>query len=145
VVAISASDGVVSVMKAGATGCTVGGTLVWQYTIKPGEGSAFSPVLYDVNGDGTLDVIAASKTRVVVLDVRNRGVLYTFEDSTATFSPSGVVVDAESSSSTSTGVHELWVTGWRNGRVYRLTLPNTAAANTEWTTFGGSPARTGAQ
>ena len=146
VVVTSASDGVVSVMKAGASsGCTPGGTVIWRYTIKPGEGSAFSPVLYDVNGDGALDVIAASQTRLVVLDVRNRAVLATFDDATATFSPSAAVVDLDSASATSTGAHELWVSGWRNGTVYRLTLPDSAKTATEWNTFGGSPARTGAR
>ncbi len=146
VVTISSSDGVVSVMKAASsTGCTAGGTIVWQYTIKAGEGSAFAPLLYDVNGDGTLDVIAASQTRLVVLDVRNRTLLHTFDDSSATFAPSAVVVDSDSGSATSTGAHELWVTGWRNSKVYRINLPVTADAPTEWNTFGGAPARTGAR
>lgn len=141
-VVVASSTGVVSVMKANGAGCNAAAsTMVWQYTIKAGEGSAFTPVLYDVNGDGTLDVIAASKTRVVVLDVRNRSVLAQFEDATATFSPSGAVVNAD----TGAAARELYLSGWRNGKVYRLTLPASATSATEWSTFMGNNARTGSR
>jgi hypothetical protein len=63
IVVISSSDSVVSVMKAATPGCTTaGGRVVWQHTIKVGDRSSFTPALYDVNGDGVLDVIAASNT-----------------------------------------------------------------------------------
>lgn len=142
VVVVSSTDGVVSVLKANGAGCNAAASqLVWQHTIKPGENSVFTPVLYDVNGDGTLDVIAASRTRVVVLDVRNRRVLAQFEDSTATFSPSGAVANAD----TASAVRELYLTGWRNGKVYRLVLPATATSTNDWPTFMGNNAHTGSR
>ncbi|MFT3710669.1 MAG: FG-GAP-like repeat-containing protein [Archangium sp.] len=142
VVVISSTDGVVSVMKANGAGCNAAAsTMVWQYTIKAGENSVFTPMLYDVNGDGTLDVIAASRTRVVILDVRNRRVLAQFEDATATFSPSGAVANAD----TASAQRELYVTGWRNGKVYRIALPASATSTTDWPTFMGSNTRTGSR
>lgn len=142
IVVMSSSNAMLSVMKAGAPGCaTAGGTIVWQHTIKAGERSSFTPVLYDVNGDGTLDVIAASTTRLEVIDVRNRRVLLTFEDSTAVFAPSAVIVNAD----TASGVRELYVSGWRNSKVYRLALPASATSTNDWPTFMGGNARTGAR
>lgn len=141
VVSVSSSNSVVKVMKANGSGCNAAAsTLVWQYQIAA-EGSAFSPVLYDVNGDGTLDVIAASKTRVVVLDVRNRRVLAEFVDSTATFSPSGAVANAQ----TGGADRELYLSGWRNGKVYRVNLPASATSATEWPAFMGGNTRTGSR
>jgi uncharacterized repeat protein (TIGR01451 family) len=142
VVVMSANDSTVSVMKANGAGCNAAAsTMVWQYVVKAGESSVFTPILYDVNGDGTLDVIAASRSRVVVLDVRNRRVLAQFEDATATFSPSGAVANAD----TASAQRELYLTGWRNGKVYRVTLPATATSTNDWPTFMGSNTRTGSR
>lgn len=142
IVVLSSSDSVLSVMKAGTPGCaTAGGQIVWQHTIKAGDRAVFTPVLYDVTGDGTLDVIAASNTRLEVIDVRNRRVVATFDDATAVFSPSAVIANAATGSS----VRELYVSGWRNSKVYRLTLPATATATTDWPTFMGGNARTGSR
>lgn len=142
IVAISTTTAVVSVMKAGTPGCaTAGGTIVWQHTIKAGDRSSFTPALYDVNGDGVLDVIAASNTRLEIIDVRNRRVLLTFDDPTAAFAPSAVVANAD----TSSGVLELYVSGWKNSKVYRLTLPATATSTTGWPTFMGGNTRSGAR
>jgi hypothetical protein len=139
IVAVSSSTGVLSVMKSGTPGCaSPGGRIVWQHTIKP-EISTFTPMLFDVNGDGVLDVIAATKTRLQVIDVLNRRVLLTFEDPTATFSPSGVIVNADKASA----ARELYVTGWRNSKVYRFNLPAVADSTTDWPTFMGNNARTG--
>lgn len=141
IVAVSSNNGVLSVMKAGTPGCaTPGGRVVWRHTIKA-ETSTFTPMLYDVNGDGVLDVIAATKTRLQVIDVRNRNVLLTFEDPTASFSPSGVIANAD----TSSAVRELYVPGWRNSKVYRFNLPSSATSTTDWPTFMGNNARTGAR
>lgn len=140
VVVVSANNGTLWVLKAGATGCdTAGGTIAWSHVIKEGEGSIFTPVLYDVSGDGTLDVIAASRTRLSIIDVRNRQVLMSFEDPTAAFSPSAAVANAD----TGSAVRELYVSGWRNSKVYRLTLPSTATATTDWPTFMGGNTRSG--
>lgn len=141
VVALSSSTSVLSVMRAATPGCAAaGGLIVWQHTIKAGEGSAFTPILYDVTGDGVLDVIAASKTRLEVIDVKNRNVVLAFEDPTATFTPSGVIANADGA-----GARELYVTGWRNSKVYRLPLPATATSPNDWTTFMGGNTRTGAR
>ena len=88
-----------------------------------------------------LDVIAASNTRLEVIDVKNRSVLASFDDSTATFAPSAIVVDA----ATPNGVRELYVSGWRNSKVYRLTLPAVATSTNDWPTFMGGNTRTGAR
>lgn len=142
IVTISASNSVVSVMRPGTPGCaTAGGTIVWQHTIKAGDYSVFTPVLYDVNGDGVLDVIAASATRIEVIDVRNRAVLLSFDDPTAAFSPSAVVANAD----TGSAVREIYVSGWRNSKVYRLTLPATATSTNDWPTFMGGNTRTGSR
>lgn len=142
VVVLSSSNAVLSILKTGTAGCaSPGGTVVWQHAIKPGDRASFTPVLYDVNGDGVLDVIAASNTRLQVIDVKNRNVLYTFEDTTAAFSPSAVVANGDASS----GTRELYVSGWRNSRVYRFSLPASATSTTDWTTFMGNNARTGAR
>jgi len=142
IITLSSTNSVLSVMKAGTPGCaTAGGTIVWQHTIKVGDGAAFTPVLYDVNGDGVLDVIAASSTRLEVIDVRNRSVLLSFDDATAAFSPTAVIANAD----TASGVRELYVSGWKNSKVYRLTLPATATSTIDWPTFMGSNARTGAK
>ena len=142
IITISSTTAVLSVMKAGTPGCaTPGGTIVWQHTIKAGDFSSFTPVLYDLNGDGVLDVIAASNTRLEVIDVKNRNVLASFDDSTATFAPSAIVVDA----ATPNGVRELYVSGWRNSKVYRLTLPAVATSTNDWPTFMGGNTRTGAR
>lgn len=144
IVAISSTTSVLSVMKAGTPGCaTAGGTIVWQHTIKDGDRSSFTPALYDVNGDGTLDVIAASNTRLEIIDVRNRRVLYTFDDPTAVFAPSAVIANADTSGVNN--LRELYVPGWKNSKVYRLTLPSTATATPDWPTFMGGNARTGAR
>jgi hypothetical protein len=142
VITIGSLDGVVSVMKANGAGCNAtASTLVWQHTIKAGDTSVFTPVLYDVNGDGTLDVIAASRTRLVILDVRNRAVLAQFEDPTANFAPSAAVADAQPGST----VRELYVTGWRNGRVYRINLPASATSANVWPAYMGGNTRTGSR
>lgn len=142
VITIGSLDGVVSVMKANGAGCNAAAsTLVWQHTIKAGDTSVFTPVLYDVNGDGTLDVIAASRTRLVILDVRNRAVLAQFEDPTANFAPSAAVADAQPGST----VRELYVTGWRNGRVYRINLPASATSANVWPAYMGGNTRTGSR
>lgn len=142
IIAISSTDSVLSVMKAGTPGCaTAGGTIVWQHTIKAGDRSSFTPVLHDVNGDGVFDVIAASNTRLEVIDVRNRAVLLSFDDATAVFAPSAVIANAD----TASGVLELYVSGWRNSKVYRLTLPATATSPNAWPTFMGGNARTGSR
>jgi hypothetical protein len=142
IVALSSSNAVLSIMKAGTPGCaTPGGTIVWQHTIKAGDRASFTPVLYDVNGDGVLDVIAASNTRLQIIDVRNRRVLLTFEDPTAAFSPSAVVANGD----TGSDVRELYISGWKNSKVYRFTLPATATSTNDWTTFMGGNTRTGAR
>lgn len=144
IVTISSTDSVLSVMKASTPGCaTAGGRIVWQHTIKAGDYASFTPALYDVNGDGTLDVIAASAHRVQLIDVRNRRVLMTFDDAATTtlFWPSAVVGDADPASA----VREIYVPGNRNSKLYRLTLPAAATSTNDWTTFMGNNARTGAR
>ena len=142
IITVSSTTAVLSVMKAGTAGCaTPGGTIVWQHTIKAGDFSSFTPVLYDVNGDGVLDVIAASNTRIEIIDVKNRNVMLTFDDATATFAPSAIILDA----ATPNGVRELYVSGWRNSKVYRLTLPAAAISTNDWPTFMGNNTRTGAR
>lgn len=144
IITLSSTDSVLTVMKAATPGCTTpGGRIVWQHTIKAGDFAAFTPVLYDVNGDGTLDVIAASAHRLQLIDVRNRRVLMTFDDAAVStmFSPSAVIGDADPAST----LRELYVPGNRNSKVYRLTLPATATSTNDWTTFMGNNARTGAR
>ena len=142
IVVMSSTTGVVSVMKADVPGCAApGGRIVWQHTVKAGDRAAFTPVLYDVNGDGVLDVIVASNTRLEILDVRNRTVLLSYDDSTAGFSPSAVVSNADKAAATT----ELYVTGWRNSKLFRFSLPATATSTNEWNTFMGNNARTGAR
>lgn len=141
-IVVMSSSGVLSVLKASATGCaSAGGSVVWQHTVKAGDRSSFTPVLYDVDGDGVLDVITASNTRVVGLNVRTRQVLFTFDDPTAVFAPSGAVANAD----TGSAVRELYVTGWRNSKVYRLNLPATATSSNEWPTFMGGNSRAGSR
>ncbi len=141
IIAVS-STSVLSVMKTGTPGCAVaGGTIVWQHTIKAGERSSFTPILYDVTGDGVLDVIAASNTRIEIIDVRNRNVVLTHDDPTAAFSPSGAVANADDNSA----VRELYISGWKNSKVYRFNLPATATSTNDWPTFMGNNARTGAR
>lgn len=141
IITLSSSDSVLSVMRVGTPGCaTAGGTIVWKHTIKAGEGASFTPVLYDVTGDGVLDVIAASRTRLEVIDVKNRRVVLAFEDPTASFTPSAVVANADG-----TGARELYLPGWRNSKVYRIPLPATATSTNDWTTFMGGNSRTGAR
>ncbi|MEW5739104.1 MAG: FG-GAP-like repeat-containing protein [Myxococcota bacterium] len=142
VVVISSTTATLTVMKAGATGCAAGGgTIVWQHVIKAGDKSSFTPVLYDVTGDGVLDVIAASNTRLEVLDVRRRAVLLAYDDATAVFAPSAVIANAATASS----ARELYVSGWRNSKVYRFDLPTTATSTNDWPTFMGGNTRTGAR
>ncbi len=142
IVVMSSRTAVLSVLKAGTTGCAApGGTVVWQHTLKAGDYSSFTPLLYDVNGDGVLDVIAASNTHLELIDVRARTVLASFDDPTAAFMPSGAVANADPASA----VRELYVTGWKNSKVYRLRLPPMAISTTDWPTFMGGNARTGAR
>lgn len=140
VVVMSSNTGTLSIFKAGAAGCASGAAPVWQHQLQAGDVSSFTPVLYDVNGDGVLDVIAATNTRLEVIDVKNRVVLLYFTDSTAAFMPTAVVGDADGN-----GVRELYVPGWRNSKVYRLRLPAAATSIQDWTTFMGGNARTGAR
>ncbi|MCC6334266.1 MAG: VCBS repeat-containing protein [Myxococcales bacterium] len=142
VVVISSTTATLTVMKAGATGCAAGGgTIVWQHVIKAGDRSSFTPVLYDVTGDGVLDVIAASNTRLEVIDVRRRAVLLAYDDATAVFAPSAAIANA----STGSAVRELYVSGWKNSKVYRFDLPSTATSTNDWPTFMGGNTRTGAR
>jgi len=141
IVVMSSRTGVLSVLKAGTTGCaSAGGTVAWQHTLKA-ESSVFTPMLYDVNGDGVLDVIAATNTHLEIIDVRAKAVLFSFDDPTAAFSPSGAVANAD----TASAARELYVTGWRNSKVYRLHLPTSATSTTDWPTFMGGNARTGSR
>jgi uncharacterized repeat protein (TIGR01451 family) len=142
IVTISSTDATLTVMRPGVTGCaSPGGKIVWQHPIKVGDRSSFTPVLYDVTGDGVLDVIAASNTRIEVIDVRRRDVLLVYDDPTAVFAPSAAVANAD----TASGVRELYVSGWRNSKVYRFDLPASATSAREWPTFMGGNARTGAR
>jgi uncharacterized repeat protein (TIGR01451 family) len=140
VVVMSSNTGTLSIFKAGAAGCTSGAAPVWQHQIQAGDVSSFTPVLYDVNGDGVLDVIAATNKRLEVIDVKNRVVLLYFTDSTAAFMPTAVIGDADGN-----GVRELYVPGWSNSKVYRLRLPAAATSTQDWPTFMGGNARTGAR
>lgn len=140
IVAMSTRTGVLRVLK------VVGGALQeqWKYTVKPGEGSLFSPALFDVNGDGTQDVVIASRTRVVVLDVRNRRAMASYDQANAAFSP-GAVIAHGVTSGTNSGAAELYVPGFTNSTVYRFNLPPTATSTSVWPTFQGNNGRTGAK
>ncbi len=141
-IVVISTNAVLSVLKAGTKGCaSAGGQVVWQHTLKAGDYSSFTPMLYDVNGDGVLDVIAASNTHLEMIDVHRTAVLFSFDDPTAVFAPSGAVANAD----TASAVRELYVTGWKNSKVYRLKLPATATSTNDWPTFMGGNARTGSR
>ena len=76
-----------------------------------------------------------------VLDASLQQVAFRHSDPTATFYPSAVV---EGRTGTDTTTAAIYVSGWSNGKVYRLTTPSTSPVpGTDWPTFMGSNARTG--
>ena len=119
------------------------GTPEWSYTVGTGGPAWFTPALADVTGSGTLDIVVASYTTLEVLDASLQQVAFRHSDPTATFYPSAVV-EGRTGADTTTAAAAIYVSGWSNGKVYRLTTPSTSPVpGTDWPTFMGSNARTG--
>jgi len=97
----------------------------------------FTPILADVVGDGTLDVIAASFWSVDVVDVAARRLALQYRDEGAYFYPSGTVQPIAGGSG-------IVLSGWFEGSVMRLDTPQgSKSTTTPWTTFMGGNDRGG--
>ncbi|MEO6951900.1 MAG: FG-GAP-like repeat-containing protein [Polyangia bacterium] len=121
------------------------GTPEWSYTVGTGGPAWFTPALADLTGSGALDIVVASYTTLEVVDASLEQVAFRFSDPTASFYPSAVV-EARTGADTTSPAAAIYASGWGNGKVYRLTTPSTSPVpGTDWPTFMGNNARTGAR
>ena len=145
-VVVFSSNSVLSVLKvptAGA-GCTEG-TVAWKYTVGNGGSAWFTPALADVYSDTTanpaLEIIVANYETLEVLNYAAKGPILRYNDSSAQFYPSALVESASSNGN-------IYVSGWSNGTVVKLTTPTSApfmSPPTGWATFMGGNSRAGSR
>jgi hypothetical protein len=140
-VIVFSSNSVLSVLKATSANCAGESQVAWTYTVGNGGPAWFTPVIANVAGSNALDIIVASYTTLEVIDFASRGPLLRFSDPTAQFYPSAVV---EAGAKNAPGA-SVYVSGWANGKVYKLQTPTGWNIPADWPTFMGGNTRTGAR
>jgi hypothetical protein len=140
-VIVFSSNSVLSVLKATSPNCAGESQVAWTYTVGNGGPAWFTPVIADVAGSSAPDIIVASYTTLEVIDFAVKGPVLRFNDSSAQFYPSAVV---EAGAKRAPGA-SIYVSGWSNGKVYKLQTPSGWNIPTDWPTFMGGNTRTGAR
>jgi hypothetical protein len=135
---------VLAVPTAATDGSCTDGSVSWTHQVGEGGSAWFSPALADLTGDGALDVVVANYNTLEVVDVHAREVSMRFSDPTACFYPSAVV--ERLGNGLGAPAAAIYVSGWSNSKVYRLTTPTTAPIPAlDWGTFAGDNGRMGSR
>jgi hypothetical protein len=147
-VVVFSSDSVLSVLKvptAGA-GCTEG-TVTWKYTVGNGGPAWFTPALADLIDDTAitsrpaLEIVVANYQTLEILHPIVKQPALRYNDASAQFYPTALI-----ESGSAAGPANIYVPGWSNGKVTKLTTPSGfKIPPTPWTTFMGNNTRAGSR
>ncbi|MDB4971169.1 MAG: hypothetical protein JWN44_6858 [Myxococcales bacterium] len=140
-VIVFSSNSVLSVLKATAGAGCVESQVAWTYTVGTGGPAWFTPVVANLVGSSALDIVVANYTTLEVVDFAQKGPPLRFTDTSAQFYPTAVV---EAGANNAPGA-SLYVSGWSNGKVYKLQTPTGFPVAADWPTFMGGNTRTGAR
>jgi hypothetical protein len=115
------------------------GEILYTRIVGDGGGAWYTPGLANVAGGNGLDIITANYNNLEIIDVELDRVAYRFVDTSAFFYPSPIIMKGAS-----TAPAALLVSGWGNGKVYRLnTRPGSPVPSSQWTHAMGNPKRNG--
>jgi len=145
VVAFSSSGllSVLGVPAAPSIGCATG-SVKWTHAVGNGDYAWFTPALANLTGNGALDIVVATYNTIEVVDANAEESVLRFSDATAAFYPSAVI--EKRTGDASSPAASIYVSGWANGKVYKLNTPSSnPVPASDWPTFMGNNARTGAR
>jgi hypothetical protein len=131
------------------SGSCVEGTVAWKYTVGNGGPAWFTPALADLYNDNTanpaLEIVVANYNTLEVLDYAKQGPLLRYTDNSAQFYPTALIEQGSSSATAN-----IYVSGWINGKVTKLTTPTSSSTSymippVAWPTFMGANSRSGSR